>query len=633
MVSEILLTVNEWSSIFWSFVQKELLYSSILFFIVLGFTRVLKKKSLYLQYGLWTLVLLRLVLPPDLSLQFSARSVLDTFGFTKTNVLEERLFSANLSQLPEPKIENRKQLSDDKQTATVQSEKASSPVQFSWQSTLFLIWLAGILGFVFIFSRRYFYYLQVIRKSSSVTDTNVLKFLDNWQKRFEIKRRVKLVSSAACLSPFTIGIFKPKVYLPETLIFKSNPQTIESVVAHELAHIKNYDDFWIRLQNFIQIVYFFHPVAWLANSRINQVRERICDDLVLSSGDISPKAYGSSMLTVLKMNLLGPEGVELLPSFGNHKKKFSVRIQDIVKISKIKKSNFLAINIALITLAVLLLPMAKSSTPDSRAQTITLQRLVNGEKDFKIHTAGAGSKFMKIASTEAEDIFCESKLPRHLKEMEYAAIGIYDTDYRKIWVLKGVNKKKHLEIYVDTNGDNCFTDEEPLELWKKTTKTHYEGSSEWSMNKYLKGKTFIDYQVISEGEKLTKKMAVYLIYYPEKNFLEFENNEFWFGKARFGDKKYPVALYGGLQDRWYLRPTFESKLEVQSNNEIRIDLNGNGYFEDMPIFDPTNNAVIQEKYFINEFLEFDGKQYEITFLKHRGDEIELQIMLRKAERT
>ena len=81
MLSEILLTVNEWSSIFLSFIQKELLYSSILFLIVLGFTRVLKKKSLYLQYGLWALVLLRLVLPPDFSLQFSARSVLDTFGF------------------------------------------------------------------------------------------------------------------------------------------------------------------------------------------------------------------------------------------------------------------------------------------------------------------------------------------------------------------------------------------------------------------------------------------------------------------------------------------------------------------------------------------------------------------------
>ncbi|MCH7681166.1 hypothetical protein IID10_17675, partial [candidate division KSB1 bacterium] len=152
--------------------------------------------------------------------------------------------------------------------------------------------------------------------------------------------------------------------------------------------------------------------------------------------------------------------------------------------------------------------------------------------------------------------------------------------------MKGFNKKKHLEIYVDTNGDNCFTDEQPLELWKKTTKTHYEGSAEWSMNKYLKGKTLIDYQVLSDGKKLTKKMAVYLIYYPKENFLEFENNEFWFGKARFGDKKYPVALYGGLQDRWYLRPTFESKLEVESDNEIRIDLNGNGYFEDMPVFDP-----------------------------------------------
>ncbi|MCH8954017.1 hypothetical protein IIA28_01675, partial [candidate division KSB1 bacterium] len=121
--------------------------------------------------------------------------------------------------------------------------------------------------------------------------------------------------------------------------------------------------------------------------------------------------------------------------------------------------------------------------------------------------------------------------------------------------------------------------------------------------------------------------------YPEENFLEFENSEFWFGKARFGDKKYPIALYGGLQDRWYLRPTFESKLGVQSNNEIRIDLNGNGYFEDMPVFDPTANAVIQEKYFVNEPFKLNGKQFQITTLKHRGDEIELQIASGEAEQT
>ena len=157
-------------------------------------------------------------------------------------MLEKGFFSANLSQLPEPKIENRKQLSDDKKTATGQSERASLATQFSWQSALFLIWLGGILGFAFMFTRRYFYYLQVARKSRSVTSAEVLKLLESWQKHFEIKRSVKLVSSEKCLSPFTIGVFRPTVYLPEILLSKANPQTIESVVAHELAHIKNYDD-------------------------------------------------------------------------------------------------------------------------------------------------------------------------------------------------------------------------------------------------------------------------------------------------------------------------------------------------------------------------------------------------------
>lgn len=54
----------------------EILYASIIFFIVWLITAFLKKKSSRWDYALWFLVLLRLMLPPNLSSPVSGRNLL-----------------------------------------------------------------------------------------------------------------------------------------------------------------------------------------------------------------------------------------------------------------------------------------------------------------------------------------------------------------------------------------------------------------------------------------------------------------------------------------------------------------------------------------------------------------------------
>ena len=105
-------------------------------------------------------------------------------------------------------------------------------------------------------------------------------------------------------------------------------------IAHELAHIKRWDGFWSRMQSVFQVVYFFHPVVWFTNIKINQERERICDELVLANG-ISSNIYGKSMLTALKLNLVGVEAMSFL-TFGDHKKRFRARIKNVIDSRKRK---------------------------------------------------------------------------------------------------------------------------------------------------------------------------------------------------------------------------------------------------------------------------------------------------------
>ena len=52
---------------------RELLYSTILCLVILVAARLLKTWSPYWHLGLWTILLVRLLLPPNLSSPFSGR--------------------------------------------------------------------------------------------------------------------------------------------------------------------------------------------------------------------------------------------------------------------------------------------------------------------------------------------------------------------------------------------------------------------------------------------------------------------------------------------------------------------------------------------------------------------------------
>jgi len=282
-------------------------------------------------------------------------------------------------------------------------------------------------------------------------------------------------------------------------------------------------------------------------------------------------------------------------------------------------------NLALAALAAFLLPMsATSGRADVDGQVVKLQRWVNGEKNYFIHPVGAGSKFQSISPAKSKEMFCPSKLP-DLCQIEFAAVGLYDADYRRFWVMKGVDDKGVSQLYLDSDGDNCFTDERPLKTKNKTAKYHLEDSPEWVMSKYVKSETEVRYHHSVNGKIQTGNFAIHLVYVPEKNFLEFDSNEFWLGEARFGKQSYPIALYGGLMAGWYLRATFDETNDL-SHNEIRVDLNRNGVFEDMTVFDPTTETVVQERYLVSEPFVVDGHYYKVDSISRNGDHLVVKIL-------
>ncbi len=94
-------------------------------------------------------------------------------------------------------------------------------------------------------------------------------------------------------SPFVLGFFRPRIYIPSDLCEEDLPY----VLAHEEAHIHRKDHWWKPLGFLLLTVYWFNPLLWLAYILLCRDIESACDERVLRVlGQEGKKPYSQSLL-------------------------------------------------------------------------------------------------------------------------------------------------------------------------------------------------------------------------------------------------------------------------------------------------------------------------------------------------
>jgi hypothetical protein len=83
--------------------------------------------------------------------------------------------------------------------------------------------------------------------------------------------------------PVVVGILRPMILLPIGLGSGLTLPQLETILIHELAHIRRFDLAINLLQRLIEALLFFHPAVWWLSRRISIERENACDDTVLRS--------------------------------------------------------------------------------------------------------------------------------------------------------------------------------------------------------------------------------------------------------------------------------------------------------------------------------------------------------------
>lgn len=165
---------------------------------------------------------------------------------------------------------------------------------FPWISGVYIAGLAVMVIRLLIGS------LQVSslrRKGLSQPSQLLSHQFEKIKEQLGITRRIKIFMSAKVQVPILVGALKPVILLPLALTAQLTTQQLETILIHELAHLKRHDYIINILQTIIETILFFNPFIWLLSSICRKEREQACDDIVLQHTAM-PISYASALAII-----------------------------------------------------------------------------------------------------------------------------------------------------------------------------------------------------------------------------------------------------------------------------------------------------------------------------------------------
>ena len=145
-----------------------------------------------------------------------------------------------------------------------------------------------------------------------------------------LKRMPRVKVTDAVTSPFVLGVLRPKLVLSRPLWELLSPRAARALVLHELAHVRRRDPFVRCVQALARLLLFFWPpVHWVAR-RFERAAELACDQWALRESGVDPREYARSLLVVVRSMKRERVPVTHL-AFANQRSSMEERFEMILK--------------------------------------------------------------------------------------------------------------------------------------------------------------------------------------------------------------------------------------------------------------------------------------------------------------
>ncbi|NMA25848.1 MAG: hypothetical protein GX936_09315 [Clostridiales bacterium] len=253
--------------------------AGIVIVLILAARLLLKRAPKVFSYALWAVVLFRLVCPVSFSSQFSLIGLIHTPSSTVIDGAYSSIayIPADIVHTEFPQVDLPvPDLSEAINESLPQGgeQLAADPLEFPMAAAT-MLWLFGIGGMM-IYSA-----VSLLRLQRKLIGA--------------VRLRDNIYLADHIVTPFVIGILRPKIYLPSTL----GEEEQSYVILHEQTHIRRLDHIVKMLAFLALAVHWFNPLVWVAFVFAVKDMEMSCDERVLKlvGRDIRGE-YSASLLSL-----------------------------------------------------------------------------------------------------------------------------------------------------------------------------------------------------------------------------------------------------------------------------------------------------------------------------------------------
>lgn len=265
--------------------------SSVLILVVIALRYVLRGKlSLRMQYALWLLVLVRLLVPvsfgaSDLSVMNAVPERAPTVqqGTYKQDIVGERNdapTNAGTVGIPAQSM-NEAAPPNLVQNVTTATVTAPTVEKTDWARIAKTVWLAGTAALGLVFLAVNLRFGKKLRRSRERVE--------------ETDACLPVYESGETDTPCLFGVAKPSIYVtPDT---RTEAETLRYALAHEQTHYRHGDNLWAVLRGVCLALHWYNPLVWWAAELSRRDAELACDEATIRRiGESERAAYGRTLI-------------------------------------------------------------------------------------------------------------------------------------------------------------------------------------------------------------------------------------------------------------------------------------------------------------------------------------------------
>jgi beta-lactamase regulating signal transducer with metallopeptidase domain len=122
----------------------------------------------------------------------------------------------------------------------------------------------------------------------------------NLAKKLKLRRKVRVNIVDAEFGPAVIGLVRPTIVLPNSIVAGKTAEELEPILGHELIHLRRGDIYWAVLQVIACSLMWFNPLVWLASRNVTRESEKCCDEETIANFQCDRANYARVLVDILE---------------------------------------------------------------------------------------------------------------------------------------------------------------------------------------------------------------------------------------------------------------------------------------------------------------------------------------------